>query len=324
MLPLPPFALARPSTVEEAVALLAAHPEARVIAGGTDLLPSMKYGLFAPPLLVSTAGLPTLRQVAPTPAGGLALGAGLSLRELRRHPALQAWPALTAACATVATPTIQAMGTLGGNLLLDTRCVYYNQSTRWRTALGGCLKCATQREAICHVAPKGRGCYAAHSADTVPVLMVLGAQVELRSAAGSRTVPVADLYSEDGREGARLRPGELLTRVLLPPPTGAAVVHRKLRARAAIDYPLLLVAARVDAGGGRVVVSAVGPRPMEVQGVAEALARGGAEAVAELAHHQVQPLGTHNQSAPWRKRLVRVEVRRAVQEALALYARQDT
>lgn len=317
MLPLPPFELACPRTVEEAVALLVAHPGARVLAGGTDLLPSMKYGLYDPPLLVSLGGLDALAGLEPTPDGGLALGARVSLHTLRNSPVVNRdYPALSDACSTIATPTIQRMGTLGGNLLLDTRCAYLNQSTFWRGALGGCLKCVTDQAALCHVAPRGRGCYAAHSADTVPVLLLYKARVELHGPGGVRTLPLAELYGDDGRTFLNKSPDELLTRVLLPPPGPGVVVHRKLRTRAAIDYALLLVAARRDADGGRVIVSAVGPRPVEVLGVAEAIARGDAEAAAELAHSQVQPLSTHLPPATWRKRMVRVEVRRAVQSLL--------
>ncbi len=318
MLPLPPFELHQPDTVEAALALLADHPDARVVSGGTDLLPSMKYGLFRPPALVSTSHIAGFRAIADLGAG-LAIGAGATLMEVRRHPLVRRrYPALAAACATVATPTIQEMGTLGGNVLLDTRCIWYNESTFWRGALGGCLKCEGD---VCHVAPRGKGCYAAHSADTVPVLLLLGAEVELRSVRGTRRVPLASLHTDDGRTPAALEPGELLTRILLPPPSGR-VVHRKLRQRGAIDYPLLLTAVRVDEDdlgrvrGGRIVLSALGPRPIEVEGAAEALAAGNVEAAAELAWRQAFPLSTHHAPSTWRKHMVRVEVRRALEALL--------
>jgi 4-hydroxybenzoyl-CoA reductase subunit beta len=206
------------------------------------------------------------------------------------------------------------MGTLGGNLMLDTRCIWYNQSQFWRDSLGGCLKCEGE---ICHVAPKGEGCYAAHSADTVPVLMLLGAQVEFASSGGTRRTPVAELYPEDGLYGPKAKAGELLTRVLIPAPSGV-IAYRKLRTRGAIDYPLLLTAVRVDrdaAGapiGGAIVLSALGPNPLQVQGVSEAIAAGDTEAAAELAFKQALPLSTHNGASTWRKKMVRVEVRRAL------------
>jgi 4-hydroxybenzoyl-CoA reductase subunit beta len=302
MLPFAPFSLETPDTWATAHGLLA-EPNARLVAGGTDLLPSMKHRIFRPGLLVSTRRLPGLRTVGETPDGGLTLGAGLTLRDVSRLPAVRArYPALAAACATVATPTIQSMATLGGNLMLDTRCVYYNQPEGWRAGIGGCLKC---EGSVCHVAPKGKGCYAAHSADTVPVLWLYGARVVLASAAGERTLRMADLYQDDGITWHALRPGEVLTRVLLPPPN-ASVIHRKGRTRAAIDYGYLLVAASRSPGGYRAVISAVGPRPIEVSG-------GTPELLADAAFAAVQPLGTHLQPAPWRKKLVRVEVRRAAE-----------
>ncbi len=305
MLPFAPFSLEAPDTWVVCHGLLA-EPGAVLVAGGTDLLPSMKHRLFQPRLLVSVRRLPGLRDVTELPGGTLALGAGLTLREVSRLAVVRSrYPALAAACATVATPTIQAMATLGGNVMLDTRCVYYNQPEGWRGSIGGCLK---RDGSVCHVAPKGKGCYAAHSADTVPALWLHGARVELASASGTRAVSVADLYADDGIRWHKVQPGELLTRVLLPPPD-AAVVHRKLRTRAAIDYGLLVVAATRSEAGFRAVVSAVGPRPVEVVGDSPT-------SLAEAAYGAVQPLSTHLPPAPWRKKMVRVEVRRAA-EALS-------
>lgn len=319
MLPLPTFSVLSPRAVSDAAQMLTDHPQARLIAGGTDLLPSMKYGLFTPPTLIRLGGVSALRELAVTEAGGLRIGAGVTLRAVGRDArVLSRYPALAAATRTIATSTIQAMGTLGGNLMLDTRCAWYNQSTFWRGALGGCLKCHSAPEgAICHVAPKGKGCYAAHSADTAPGLLLYDAEVELVSTRGARRVAVAALYGDDGRDWIRRAPDELLTAVILPPPPAGRVVHRKLRARGSIDYPLLLTAVAFDPDRGpRVVVSSVGPRPVELAGVAEAWRAGGVEAVAEAAYKQVSPLSTHVWPAPWRKKMVRVEVRRALEEAI--------
>lgn len=300
MLPLPRFALEAPDTLAEATRL-AAEPGARLLAGGTDLLPSMKHRIFAPPLLVSTRRLAALRGVHPAEGGGLRLGAGLRLSELAENPDVQTrYPALAAAASSVATPTIQRMGTLGGNLMLDTRCLYYNQPAGWRAALGGCLKC---EGSVCHVAPKGGGCYAAHSADTVPVLHLLGAVAEFATPTGPLRVPVAQLYPTDGREGPAVPAGAVLVAVDLPAPS-ATLGFRKLRQRAAIDYALLLTAVERGADGWRAVLSAVGPRPIEVAGATP-------EALAEAAYAAVQPLATHQQAVTWRKKMVRVEVRRA-------------
>lgn len=303
MLPFPGFALEAPDRLDDALSLLA-EPDAMPIAGGTDLLPSMKHRLFEPRLLVSLRRLAMLRAVESTADGGLSLGAGLTLREVARHPELRKrWPALADAAGTIATPTIQNMGTLGGNVMLDTRCLYYNQPAGWRASLGYCLK---KEGTICHVAPKGKGCYAAHSADTIPALWLHGARVELASKDGVREVAIADLYEDEGRTWARVKKGELLTRVILPPPEGV-VTHRKLRTRQAIDYAWLLVAVQKRDGGPlRAVLSALGPRPTYVEGE-------NPEDLAENAYKHALPLTTHLLPPPYRKRMVRVEVRRAAE-----------
>jgi len=280
-------------------------------------LPSMKYGLFADPTLVSTRRIAGLAEIR-AEGGGLSIGAGVTLRELQRDPRVRAhYPALAEAAATVATPTLQAMGTLGGNICLDTRCLWYNQSDFWRGSLGGCLKCVGD---VCHVAPRGDGCYAAHSADTVPVLQLFDARVEVVSVRGTRQIALSELYDVDGRTWLRLERDELLTRVLLPAPPDAWVGYRKLRARGAIDYPLLLTATRVDLSGGkpsggRIVVSAVGPKPVEIDDVSALLATSDWREAAEVAYKQAFPLATHTWSSTWRKKMVRVEVRRALEAA---------
>lgn len=318
MLPLPTFSLLHPERVDQALEMFQAHTQARYVAGGTDLLPSMKQGLFSPPTLISLERLSELRGVS-VQDGLLRVGAMTSLAELAASPLVQqAAPGLVQAARGIATPTLQNMGTIGGNLLLDTRCRFYNQSVFWRGALGegtqsGCLKCDPQ--GICHVAPKGTGCYAAHSADTVPTLMLLDAQVEIATPGqGRQRVSVSELYGPDGREGGadgrlQLPPGALLVALWLPQDQ-PATVHRKLRTRAAIDYALLIVAA----GPQGVVVSAVGPQPQRITGVDQALADGDHEAVAEAASKQIQPLSTHIPPVPWRKKMVRVLVRRALED----------
>jgi len=307
MLPFAPdFEYVAPTSVDEAVRLLCLEGS-MAIAGGTDLLPSMKHGLFSPGRLVSLARIPELHAVSALPDGSVALGAGLSLRDIARNPVVRtAWPALAAACRTIGTSTIQAMGTLGGNVLLDTRCLFYNQPEGWRQSIGYCLK---KDGSMCHVAPKGRGCYAAHSADTVPALWLYGAILELAGADGRRAIRIQDLYADDGMRHLRLQRGEVLVAVRLPPPE-APVIHRKARTRAAIDYGWLLVAAARDTSGAyRAVVSSVGSAPVEVAGATP-------EELADAAFRAVQPLATHLLPAPYRKKMVRVEVRRAA-EALA-------
>jgi 4-hydroxybenzoyl-CoA reductase subunit beta len=300
VLPFPAFSLERPDRLDDLLDL-AAVPGSRIVAGGTDLLVSLKHRLLHPTPLVSVAAIQSLRGIHALD-DGLSIGASVSLREVARDPlVVSRYPALAEACATIATHTIQAMGTIGGNVLLDTRCVYYNQPAGWRDALGGCLKA---EGTVCHVARTGKGCYAAVSGDTVPVLWLMGAELEIRSSGGERRVPIRELFTDDGRTWLRIQPGEVLVRIHLPAP-GAPIVHRKLRARGSIDYPLLLVAVQRDEGGARAVLSALGPSPIEVRADV-------ADELPEIAWRAAHPLPTHLWSTTWRKHMVRVEVSRAL------------
>ncbi len=300
MLPLPPFRLECPDTIEQLLPL-AAVPGSRLLAGGTDLLPSLKHRLFQAEVLVSLGRVDALGGIEQREAG-LRIGATARLWDVARHPAVcQAYPALAAACRTVATSTIQAMATLGGNVMLDVRCIYFNQPDGWRESIGGCLKCEGD---VCHVARTGTGCYAAHSADTVPALWLYGAKVELQSTTGTRLLPMPSLYGSDGIDRLHIQPGEVLTAIHLPPPAGP-VHHRKVRLRGAIDYPALLVAVRRDGAGATAIVSAIGPAPIEVS--ADRM-----EDLAEQAMAAARPLNTHAISTSWRRAMVRVEVARAV------------
>ena len=301
MLPLPPFAYERPDKLGDLLDLAEA-PGTRIIAGGTDLLPSMKHRIFSPDTLLS---LRRVRELHTIHEAGteLSIGAACTLWQVRRDPRVrERLPALAEACSTVATSTIQAMATLGGNLMLDTRCLYYNQPQGWRASIGGCLKCDGS---VCHVARTGTGCYAAHSADTVPVLWLAGARVELATPGGRRQIPLADLYDgTDGRAWLTTRIGEVLTRVLIPAGKHE-ILHRKVRARGAIDYGLLLAAVRKEGDGARAVISAIGPAPLEFH--AEVAAD-----LPELARKAAQPLNTHAWSTTWRKHMVGVTLSRAL------------
>ena len=306
MLPFPSFSFEAPERLSDLVAL-AAQPGSRIVAGGTDLFPSVKHRLFTPDVVVSLRRVAAIREVHET-EGELVIGAGATLREVSRRPeVLAGYPALAEACRTVATSTIQGMATLGGNVMLDTRCLYYNQPEGWRQAIGGCLKADGT---VCHVAPNGRGCYAAQSADTVPVLWLYGARLRLASVRGTREVALSDVFDVDGRTWLRLERDEVLTHLVLPPPPAGTVVHRKLRARGAIDYALLLCAVHTRAdGGARAVLSALGPAPIEVS-------VDDAADLAEAGWKRAMPMRTHAWAAHWRKHMVRVELRRALSGAL--------
>lgn len=220
---LPELTLLKPATIAEAVAARAAHPASRPLGGGTDLLVNLRRGIVAPPVLIDMTDVAELREIH---AGGerLAIGASVTLAALAQHATLRAhYPVVAEAAASIAGPTQREMGTLGGNLCLDTRCIYYNQSDWWRSANDHCLKTTGT---VCHVAPKSRGvCFATFSGDLAPALMVLNAEVELAGPAGRRSLPLAQLYigharhdgaGGDGKNYLALAPGEIVTGVRAP------------------------------------------------------------------------------------------------------------
>jgi 4-hydroxybenzoyl-CoA reductase subunit beta len=242
MLRLHEYAYHRPTSLAEAAAFLREHADALPIAGGTDLMPNMKHRLFTPRHLVALRGVAELHGVTVVNAAGQAvaedapdavavvIGACTTLSQLARHPLVRArFPALARAAGQVAGPQIRNQGTVGGNLCLDTRCTYYNQSFFWRQALGFCLK---KDGDVCHVTRTGRKCVAAHSADTPPVLMTLGAVADLVSADGERTVPVEQFFVADGEWNTVRRRDELVARIRVPlPPAGPDAVAVVIGAR---------------------------------------------------------------------------------------------
>jgi len=328
MLPLPRFRLAVPRSLEDALAILATHGRtARPIAGGTDLVPNLKHRLLDVDVLVPLKRLPGLRGVARREDGSLSVGALTSLSSLAADPLVgAAYRALADAVGGIAGPQLRNMGTIGGNLCLDTRCTYYNQSEGWRIALGYCLKRSGTQ---CHVVPGGTRCVAAVSSDSAPMITALGGSLVLRSAArGERTVALETFFLGEGRKNIVVEPDELLIEVRLPAPApGAFSGYQKLRPRAAIDFPMLSVAVAGTRGadgtiaGARVVVGALGAKPREVSGVT-ALVQGQPpsrelfEAVGAQAFRQCRPLTNIPFDPEWRHAMVPVLVRRAFAQAL--------
>lgn len=326
MLRLHEFTYHRPRALAAALELLATHAGAILpIAGGTDLVPNMKHRLFTPAHLVSLRGLPELYGIE-VRDGVLSIGAAETLATISCHPlVLRHAPALARAAGLVAGPQHRNVGTIGGNLCLDTRCTYYNQTEFWRGALGYCLK---KDGSVCHVTKVGKKCVAAHSADTPPALMVLGATAILASAAGEREVAVSDFFVADGIANTVRRPDELVTRIRVPlPPPGRRSAFRKLRQRNAIDFPLLNVAVAGEFEEDdvvrdlRIVVSALGSRPRLLTGL-EPIAAGKAlsddvvEGIAQRAFQQCHPLANIVMDPEWRRAMVPVQVRRALEELL--------
>ena len=359
MLRLPPFTYHRPRTVEEAVALLGEHgPDAMPIAGGTDLMPNMKHRLFTPAHVVSLNGIEDMRGIQVVPGGGpagdglaggppagggaaggaptgsrpsgdsLRIGALETLTDISANPLVRRhFNGLATAAGLVAGPQLRNMGTIGGNVCLDTRCTYYNQTEFWRGALGYCLK---KDGDVCHVTRVGRKCVAAHSADTPPNLIALGATLTLAGPAGTRELDAGDFFVTDGIWNTRRTSDEILTGIRIP--LNRAVcrnravrrsAYRKLRQRNSIDFPLLSVAVVGDfeedgtMAGLTGVVSALGARPRVLAGwdeiaVGERLGPEVIDALAERAGAQCRPLDNIIVDTEWRRAMVPVQVRRAL------------
>ena len=327
MIRLPPFTYLAPRTLGDAAKALAEHgADAMVVAGGTDLYPNMKRLQFEPKVLVGLRGIRDLRGVRGSAREGLTIGAGTTLSAVAGHPEIAArYPALATAAGLVSSPQLRNMGTLGGNVCVDTRCNYYNQSHEWRKAVGFCMK---KDGDICLVAPSSPRCWAVSSSDTAPVLWSLGARVRLVAASGERTVEVSALYQDDGIAYLAKQPGEILAEVLLPPADGWKSAYLKLRRRGSFDFPVLgvAVALRLEGarvGEARIVLGAVAstPRPADVAAAAlvgerltpELIAR-----VAGLAAGPSKPLDNTDFTHPYRKKMTRVFVARALRAIAGL------
>ena len=250
MMRLPWFQYRAPQSVAEAARILAGEGDAMLIAGGTDLLPNMKRRQMAPKMLVSLSSIDALKR------NGSVYGAGLTLTQVVNSNAPKA---LRQAAHQVATVHLRNMGTLGGNLCLDTRCNYYNQNYEWRKAIDFCLK---KDGDICWVATASKRCVAASSTDCAPALLALGARVHLVSSRGEREIGLEELYNNDGMDYLKRRPDEILTEVLIPP--SSASTYWKLRRRGAFDFPVLGVAAAASPEGVRIALGAVASRPFLV------------------------------------------------------------
>jgi 4-hydroxybenzoyl-CoA reductase subunit beta len=321
MMRLPYFAFHAPASVREAADLIASSPGAMLVAGGTDLLPNMKRRQQVPRTLVSLRRVGELKEI--TNGNGLALGAGLTLSALVRESRIrERYAALWQAASSVATPHLRNMGTLGGNLCLDTRCNYYDQNYEWRKAIDFCMK---KDGAICWVATGSPTCLAVSSTDTAPALLALGATVVLTSVDGTREIAVSDLYRNDGIDYLTRRPNEILTSVRLPRLEGWRSTYWKLRRRGAFDFPVLSVAAAVKCSAGgivedaRLVLGAVSSRPVETAAAAatlvgQPLTDDGIARAAELAAKPAKPMDNTDFNLLWRKRVVREFVTYALRE----------
>ena len=331
MLRLPRFELRQPASVAEAARLLAdLGPTAVVLAGGTDLLPNMKHELVTPPFVVSLGRIEALRGIRVEPDGSLVIGAMTTIADVAASNLVaERAPCLAQAAGLIAGPQLRRAGTLGGNVLLDTRCQYYNQTHFWRMALGFCLK---KDGTACHVVAGGSRCVAAAAADTAPALMTLAASLEIEGACGARRIPVEDFWVADGVSNRRLLPGEILVSIRIPPtPAGHRGAYGKLRERGSIDFPLLGVAARIDLDKGGVVeraelvLTALAAKPRRVTEASGLFGRrpGTPEfdaavlEVAEMARRRCRTLTNLPGDADWRQAMIPVYVKRTLHAAIA-------
>jgi 4-hydroxybenzoyl-CoA reductase subunit beta len=296
-------------------------PRIQVIAGGTDFIPSMRQKLFEPAYVLDIRHVAELKGIREQKGSGVEIGAMTSLTTIEHSDLLRRrYPVLTEAAATVASPLLRNMGTIGGNICLDTRCLWYNQSLTWRKGCGFCIK---KDGDLCHVAPGGTKCWAAFSGDTPPALLCLNAEIEIASGPGLRRMPLRDFYTGDGVAYRKLQPNELVTRVFLPEPSaGFHGVYRKLRVRGSIDYPLAGVAVVMKRSNGyvtdaRLAITAVNPAPLLVKGATELLTgklvdEALAEAIGDLVAKTAKPLTTSALTPEYRREMIRVFTKRAV------------
>jgi len=319
---MPEFRYHHPASAEDAVAQWHDAESAMFIAGGTDLLPNLKHRLFEPTDLVGLSGLPRPQVVESDEA--YLLDGGLTLHALASHPGIQRDLApLAQAAGVVAGPQIRRMGTIGGNILLDTRCLFYNQTEFWREALGYCLK---KDGTWCHVVGGPKTCVAAQSSDTVPVLLALDATIELLGPKGTRELALRDLYQFNGMDHLSIEPGELLTRVRVPKQEkGFVGTYLKLRTRESIDFPQLGLAVTATFSGKDlssldIVVGAVNPKPKGVRGLEAYLGKpldaASIESISAAVVKQTRPSDAIQGGANWRRAMSGIYTTRALKSLL--------
>jgi 4-hydroxybenzoyl-CoA reductase subunit beta len=328
MMRLPKFTYRVPKRISDAVKMIGdAGVDAMFVAGGTDLYPNMKRRQQTPKTVISVTRLRELNEIRGDASSGIVIGSSVSLTTICEHPTINRdYRFVADAARLISTPILRNMGTIGGNLLLDTRCNYYDQNYEWRKGISFCMK---KDGDICWVAPSSPKCWAVQSSDLAPVMVAIGARVRLVSAGGERMLDAADLYNNDGIQYLRKRPDELLTEIHLPPPNGLRAVYKKLRRRGSFDFPVLGVAAALEMAGdgtvrsAKLILSGIAPAPIEVTEAQQALMgarldQDGINAAAEACYLKARPLDNTDFLMNWRKQMARPFVQRALEELRSL------
>jgi 4-hydroxybenzoyl-CoA reductase subunit beta len=337
MMRLPKFVYHTPRTIADAVKIIADNgPEAQFVAGGTDLYPNMKRRQQMPKTVISVMRLPELNQITGEGKTGIRIGASMTLTEILENEIIKRdYPVIASAARTISTPILRNMGTIGGNLLLDTRCNYYDQNYEWRKAINFCLK---KDGDVCWVAPGSAKCWAVQSSDLVPVMVAIGAKFRFVSTAGERVIEAREFYKDDGIDYTSKRPDELLVDIHLPPTNGWRASYQKLRRRGAFDFPVLGVAAYIQYGervhdpvatapgtdtiaDAKIVLGGIAPSPVQVNESALALigkpfAEDQIQAAAEAAYIKARPLDNTDFVYQWRKQMARQYTIRALRELM--------
>jgi len=329
MMRLPKFEYRTPQTIAEAVQIIAgAGPQGQFVAGGTDLYPNMKRRQQTPKTVISVLRLSELNQITGDGKQGMRIGASVTLTDICDHPIINRdYPVVARAARTISTPILRNMGTIGGNLLLDTRCNYYDQNYEWRKGINFCLK---KDGDICWVAPGSSKCWAVQSSDLVPVMVAIGAKLRFASTLGERVIDAAGLYNDDGIDYLHKRADELLVDIQLPPTNGWRASYQKLRRRGAFDFPVLGVAAWIRTGNGhdstavkeaRIILGGIAPSPLEIKEAGAALIGhplddDHIQSAAEAAYIKARPLDNTDFVYQWRKQMARQYTLRALKELI--------
>lgn len=321
MMRLPKFEYRVPQSIAEAVKIVAAAgPEGQFVAGGTDLYPNMKRRQQMPGTVISVMRLNELNQITGDGSHGVCIGPSVTLTDICENEIINRdYPVIANAAKTISTPILRNMGTIGGNLLLDTRCNYYDQNFEWRKGINFCLK---KDGDVCWVAPGSSKCWAVQSSDLVPVMVAIGAKLRFVSTLGERVIDAAGLYNDDGIEYLHKRPDELLVSIELPPTNSWRASYKKLRRRGAFDFPVLGVAAYVKQQNGivsdaKIVLGGIAPSPVEIKEAGSALvgnplAADHIHAAAEAAYVKARPLDNTDFVYQWRKQMARQYTLRAL------------